>query len=190
MRILFKINNKLNYFCDKLFILYLKNVKGIIVGEKCHISRKASFKCIYGTVKIEDGCTIEPYARLKIVHNVSKRDKVIVLEKNVFIGYGSVVEAGDFVQIGQNSMIGPYCFITDANHVLGEKDKPIASQGGIYKPTIVERNVWIGTQCQILSGTKIGSNSIIAANSTVINIIEGNSLIVGIPAKIKKKLFN
>lgn len=189
MRLLFKIRNKINYFLDKLFVLYIRNIKGIKIGKNCYISRKVSFNCLYGTLEIGDGCIIEPNTRLKIVQNKNNRDIVICLKSNVFVGYGSIIEAGNFVEIGKNTMIGPYVFISDGNHILKEKDVPIAKQGGVFKPTIIEENVWIGTQSQILSGAIVGANSIVAANSTVIDSLEKESLITGIPAKVKKKLF-
>lgn len=86
-------------------------------------------------------------------------------------------------------MIGPNVFITDANHILKVPNIPIASQGGIFNPTFIGENSWIGAHSQILSGASIGNNSIVAANTTVLNTFSDNSLIAGIPGKIKKKLF-
>jgi hypothetical protein len=35
--------------------------------------------------------------RFQVVNNKSNRNKVICLKSNVFVGYGSIIEAGDFV---------------------------------------------------------------------------------------------
>lgn len=190
MELLHKICTKINCIYDMAFIHIIAWIKGIEIGKNCNISRTVIFSSLYGKIKIGDNCIIEPNVRFKNVLNVNNKNKIINIELNVFIGYGSVIDANCGVQIGENTMIGPYVFITDGNHILKEKDIPIVKQGGVYDQVVIGNNVWIGCQSQILKGVKIGSNSIVAANSTVITNFEGNSLITGVPGILKKNLIN
>lgn len=189
MILFFKISNRINLFLDFLFIRYLVFVKGFVIGQNCRISRKTSFSGIYGSVRIGDNCFIEPNVRFKAAKSNINKKYVIEIKSNVFIGYGSIIDANSYIEIGKNSMIGPYVFISDGNHVLIEKNLPIASQGGNFKETLIGDNVWVGCQSQILKGVCIGANSIVAANSTVVKTMPEDSLILGVPAMVKKNIF-
>ncbi len=102
--------------------------------------------------------------------------------------------------------IGSYCSIArntaiqEVNHnfksittyfikqrVFGEKTGIDAvSKGAIT----IGNDVWIGTQCAILTGVTIGHGCVIAANSVVTYNIPPYSIVGGTPAKIIKKRFS
>lgn len=189
MKVLFRIKNKINQILNNLYVVYLRIFMGYKIGNNCFIDIKTSFTGLYGNVSIGNNCIIEPNVRFKSNKNNEKRETVIENESNVFVGYGSIIDATCHVKIMSDTMIGPYVYITDANYVLKDKDIPIAKQSAIYKSTIIEKNVWIGSQCQILMGVRIGGNSNVAANSTVTKNMNENSLVTGISACVKKQLF-
>jgi acetyltransferase-like isoleucine patch superfamily enzyme len=56
----------------------------------------------------------------------------------------------------------------------------------VSSPVIIEDNVWIGINCIILKGVKIGKNSAIAAGSVVTRSIPANCLAAGNPARVVK----
>ena len=53
---------------------------------------------------------------------------------------------------------------------------------------LIEDNCWIGANCIILKGVKIGKNSVIAANSTVTKNVPPNKIYGGSPAKLIRDL--
>lgn len=55
------------------------------------------------------------------------------------------------------------------------------------KDIVIGNHVWIGALSIILKGVQIGDNSIIGTNSLVTSIIPGNSLAVGVPARVVKE---
>jgi acetyltransferase-like isoleucine patch superfamily enzyme len=55
-------------------------------------------------------------------------------------------------------------------------------------PVIVEDDVVIGANVVILEGIKVGKGAVIAAGSVVIKDVEPYSVMVGIPAKLLKKV--
>lgn len=91
------------------------------------------------------------------------------------------------VLIGNNVMIGPNVSIPGAEHRYNMDDKPMSKQGLVVKGTIIEDNVWIGANSVILDGVRIGRDSIVAAGSVVTKDVEANSIMMGIPARFKKK---
>ena len=54
--------------------------------------------------------------------------------------------------------------------------------------TIIGNKVWLGDNVVVLSGVKIGNNSIIGANSVVTKDIPSFSIAVGSPAKVIKTI--
>lgn len=56
--------------------------------------------------------------------------------------------------------------------------------------TVMGNDVWIGRNCTIMPGIKIGDGAIIAANSVVIKDVEPYTIVGGNPAKFIKKRFN
>lgn len=97
------------------------------------------------------------------------------------IGKGFRIMHGHDIVIGSNVVIGEYCKIFNGV-TLGNKNTEIADS---KQPTL-ENNVIISTGAKILGGITIGSNSIIGANSVVINDIPKNSVAVGIPSRVIK----
>jgi len=98
-----------------------------------------------------------------------------VIGENTFFGYGGIG-----VVIHKRTIIGKNCMI-GANVTIGGKS-------GKKEVPSIGNNVSISTGAKILGPIKIGNNVIIGANSVVLNDIPDNSVVVGIPAKIIKKL--
>lgn len=117
----------------------------------------------------------------------SKNKHQLVIHNNVFIGYGCVIDANIMVEIHKYCMFGPYCFITDSNHVHHLNDDIFPFLGGKYKKVVIKENCWLGAHCIVLPGVTINQNSVIAANSVVLKNVQSNSLNVGSPAVEKKR---
>ena len=79
-------------------------------------------------------------------------------------------------------MIGPNTIITDHNvHQISSKDRWSSKDNP--KEIIIGKNCWIGMNCTILKGVKIGDNTVIGAGSVVIENCDENSVYRGNPAK-------
>lgn len=63
-----------------------------------------------------------------------------------------------------------------------------ADPGDGPRPVTIEDNVWIGFDCCILPGVRIGAGSVIGARSVVDSDIPPNSLAAGNPAKVIRSL--
>ena len=98
-----------------------------------------------------------------------------------------MISIGAKIDVGRGSIsIGKNCTITHGDvilsHDLGRSllKKTQESSGH----TIIEDYVFIGVNCVILPGVKIGKNSIIGAGSIVTKNIPENSVAAGNPAKV------
>ena len=94
---------------------------------------------------------------------------------------------GDFVAIGGGS------YFRTANHKSSDVSIVIMDQGheakaiefmGKSYSIVVEDDVWISTNCIILSGAHIGEGSVIGAGSVVSSYIPPFSIVMGNPARL------
>jgi len=63
-------------------------------------------------------------------------------------------------------------------------DTPIRNQGGTIEKIEIGENCWIGNNATVMAD--IGSHSIIAAGSVVVNQVPAKSIVAGNPARVVK----
>ena len=102
---------------------------------------------------------------------------------NVTLTQGVFIAAESRVTIGDDTLIGEYCSVRDADHgiVCGARinGQPMASA-----PITIGIDVWIGRGCAVLKNASIGDGAVIGANSVVKGTIEANMIAAGAPARI------
>jgi acetyltransferase-like isoleucine patch superfamily enzyme len=119
--------------------------------------------------------------------NVTLRSQsgLIRIGQRVYISRGVTIGAVDRIEIGDCALIGPGCYITDANHQHDDPAVPVPEQGMLSKgPTVIEDNAWLGANVVVTSGVRIGARSIIGANSVVTRDIPPHSIAAGNPATV------
>ncbi|MEK6300821.1 MAG: bifunctional UDP-N-acetylglucosamine diphosphorylase/glucosamine-1-phosphate N-acetyltransferase GlmU [Acidobacteriota bacterium] len=169
---------------------------------------------IEGASRIGTGCTIHSWTRLS---NVKVGDDVIIRNSTVIedssIGSGAVI--GPFArlrmktEIGEKAAIGNFVEVkkskigrgTKASHLtylgdatLGERVNIGAGtvtcnyDGQRKHETIIEDDVKIGSDTMLVAPVRVGRGSVTGAGSVVTKDVPPDSLAVGVPAVVKKKL--
>jgi acetyltransferase-like isoleucine patch superfamily enzyme len=126
--------------------------------------------------------------------------------ENVFVG--PFVEIGKNVKINDNTRISSHSFICElvtigkncfighgvmfTNDLLPRATNLDGSAQNENDWTLVEtfvkKGASIGSNATILCGITIGENSLIGAGSVVVNDVPKNSIVVGNPARVIKKI--
>lgn len=134
-------------------------------------------------------CYMGPYA-LIYVNNYSENfdNSFLELGDETSIGEFSNIRAcGGKIKIGNKVQIAQNVNIIASNHRF-EKGIPIKDQAWSEENNFIEigDDVWVGCGTTILPGSKIGSGSVIGANSLVNGVIPENVIAVGNPARVIK----
>jgi acetyltransferase-like isoleucine patch superfamily enzyme len=156
-------------------IRFLIHGKGsIIIGKNFHAvsARKRSFITLFTPC-----------------HMTVIGDAQIVLGEHVGLN-GTTITARHKISIGDNTMIGPNTIIVDHDGHVAWPPNERWNKNAPGADVVIENDVWIGMNCLVLKGVKIGSGSVIAAGSIVINDVESNCLYAGNPAKKVKSFFH
>ena len=107
----------------------------------------------------------------------------LLIGDRVFINQGVVIAVKESVEIGDDTLIGDFSAIYDANwHQMdpGHPDKP--------RPVTIGKNVWLGNGVLVLPGSSIGDHTVVAARSVVKGSLPPRVLAAGNPAVVVREL--
>lgn len=132
----------------------------------------------------------------------------VLLSGNISVGNNTTINGPgtEFYSSVSKIKIGSFCSIArhtaiqDHNHNIknittyfikyhvfkeSNRSSDLVSKGDV----VIGNDVWIGTQCVILSGVTIGDGAVIAANSVVTKDVPPYAIVGGTPAKVLQYRF-
>lgn len=112
--------------------------------------------------------------------------KHIRVGKRFFANFNWVVLDEAYVTIGDDCFIGPNVSIYTACHSTDPVERNTRQEWA--RPVTIGNNCWLGGSVTILPGVTIGDNVTIGAGSVVVKDIPSNSIAVGNPAKVVKRI--
>ena len=153
----------------------------VVFGSKVKIKNNVKilgFTHVEGVV-IEQNCIIGPFARLRPGTKLEKNSKVgnfveikkSKLKKNSKVNHLSYV--GDTV-VGKSTNIGAGTITCNYDGVNKNK-------------TIIEDNVFIGSNSSLVAPLRIGKNAVIGAGSVITKNVKKNSLALTRSTQVEKK---
>lgn len=93
------------------------------------------------------------------------------------------IEIGSRVNIGCNSIIADTDF-----HPLDPAARQADINAGATAPVIVEDDVFVGMQCLILKGVRLGAGCVVGAGSVVTRDVPPRAIVAGNPARVVRML--
>ena len=209
MIVLKKIKKKL-----LMLVMFVRN-DGIIIGLERFIAdniNRVYSLCIFNRLDIVIDCTTNIYGldKISIGHNVGmgkynwieainnyagiEMKARIVIGNNVSFSDFNHIGCTNYIEIGDNVLLGSRCYITDHNHgiYMGDDESspnvpPIERHLTSNRSVVIEDNVWIGDNVVVLPGVRIGYGAVIGANAVVSHDIPEKSIAVGVPARVIKR---
>ena len=121
----------------------------------------------------------------------------VTIERKAFFGNGIDVQIGNNsglginsivpnnVHIGENVMMGPNCCILSRNHKFDSLELAMIHQGSTeLKQTIIEDDVWIGTNVLMTPGRYISKGTVVAAGCVLCKDFPAFSIVGGNPSTL------
>jgi acetyltransferase-like isoleucine patch superfamily enzyme len=188
---LFRYRNKLNILIFKYLIRFVCYVKGAKIGKGVVFNGFPVIRRYENShIFIGNHCEFNS-AKHSVPVGLQKRCTFVTLRQESEIifgnnsgGSGITVLAALKIYVGNDVLIGAHSMLIDNDFHHSDPKKRHVSNDIPARPIIIENNVFIGANCMILKGVTIGENSVIGANSVVINNIPRNSIAIGNPCKV------
>jgi bifunctional UDP-N-acetylglucosamine pyrophosphorylase/glucosamine-1-phosphate N-acetyltransferase len=115
--------------------------------------------------------------------------KGAVLDEGVHLGNFGEVKAS---YLGPGTRMGHFSYIGDAkigkNVNIGAGTITCNFDGEVKNPTEIGDEVFIGSDTMLVAPVKIGARSITGAGSVVTHDVPEDTLVIGVPARIIRKL--
>lgn len=151
--------------------LYLKNVNRYIRNYSYYDDSRDILKAnesnkTFNWNEFQDAMSIDG------INDLSSQPKIIMLNKGFKKRKECIVE---------------YNILGEVRNKVTLQELPQVLRKG---NAIMGNDVWIGRNCTIMPGVKIGDGAIIAANSVVVKDVEPYTIVAGNPAKFIKKRFD
>lgn len=179
------INSALGMILSKINIFWLQ-IRAYDIDSSVNLrGNNLFFQSRKNSIKINKNCEIGYGVKL-----YAGFEGKIEIKNNVCIFDYTIIDVHNKLEIGENCLVAPFCYIGDYDHVLKDSNLPILDQGYVSKPIRIGANVWIGARSIILKGVTIGDNTVIGAGSVVTRDIPSNSVAVGNSARVIKRITN
>ena len=103
-----------------------------------------------------------------------------LLNSPLYLNASAPITIGNHVGIGHHVVI-----ITDTHHIGAA-----AARAGerVARPVSIEDGAWIAARVTILPGVTIGRGTVVAAGAVVTRDVPPNTLVAGVPARVKREL--
>jgi acetyltransferase-like isoleucine patch superfamily enzyme len=184
--------------------MFFRTSSGMLLAGRGVTIRYANFIQAGRNFIIEDEAEINGLSKrgLTFGNKVTIGKYAMIRPTNFYGG-----ELGEGLKVGDNSNIGPYCYIGCSgyieigsnvmmsprvglyaeNHNFERHDIPMKQQGVKRRTIVIEDDCWIAANSIIVAGVTIGKGSVVAAGSVVTSDIPPYSVAAGVPAKVIKQ---
>jgi acetyltransferase-like isoleucine patch superfamily enzyme len=161
---------------------YLSVGRQFIAEERCEINGLSKRGLVFG-----DRVTVGAFALIRPSNQYGGHvGEGLMVGDNSNIGPFSYIGCSGFITIGKNVMMGPRVGLYAENHAFDRTDVPMNQQGVRHEEIHIEDDCWLGANCIVLAGVRIGKGTVVSAGSVVTHDIPPYSIIGGIPAKVTK----
>jgi acetyltransferase-like isoleucine patch superfamily enzyme len=150
-------------------------IQGYVWMQRVSIPRQWADITLERDVALDDGVCL--------VVSQKPRSEKLVIRSGTYVNRYTIFDAHEQLHVGHKVMIGPHCYITDADHGtdsrLSVKALPMHCA-----PVIIEDEAWLGAHVTVLPGVRIGKGAIVGAGAVVTRDVPPMSISAGVPARV------
>jgi acetyltransferase-like isoleucine patch superfamily enzyme len=111
----------------------------------------------------------------------------IRIGESCYINRQTMLDASERIEIGAQTMVGPFCYLTDHDHSFGDGLAPGESPL-VSEPTVIGQRCWLGARVSVLKGVTIGDGTVVGAGSVVTRSLPAGVVAVGSPARVVRNV--
>ncbi len=104
------------------------------------------------------------------------------------VGEYSVIRGQGGVTIGDRVYTSPGTQIIAVNHIFNDPQRPFVEQGITAEGIVIEDDVWLGSNCVITDGVRVGKGAVVAAGAVVTKDVPPHTIVAGVPAKVLREI--
>jgi acetyltransferase-like isoleucine patch superfamily enzyme len=147
---------------------------GVRIGP--HVALRANSP-LAPAIQLGAGCLIQDGAVLN-----ASEGRIEVGERT-WVGPYVVIYGNGGVRLGADVMIAAHSCLTSVGHGHADLSRPMMQQPIEVAPIVIEDDVWVGMNCTILPGVRIGRGAIVAAGALVRRDVAPYEIVGGVPAR-------
>lgn len=135
-------------------------------------------------------CKIQPGGWIDSIREYAgeKYNGRIEIGDRAYLGHRVAIAACQKMVIGNDVVFADNVYITDLLHGFEDINLPIFKTPLVSAgPVVIEDQVWLGQRVCVLPNVRIGTHSVVGANSVVTKNIPSYCVAAGVPAKVIKK---
>ena len=134
-------------------------------------------------VSLGDGAALDRSVTLLATNDAVR----IEIGPRTYINRHTMLDAAERIEICEQAMIGPFCYITDHDHAFGTGLAP-GETPLVAKPVRIGSRCWLGAHVSILKGVSIGDGTVVGAGSVVTKSLPANVVAAGNPARVFREI--
>jgi acetyltransferase-like isoleucine patch superfamily enzyme len=164
--------------------IFFYRCRGVKFDGRCWL-KQVEIPRQHKAIRLGDDAALDRGIVLLAVGPPRKEYKIIIGART-YINRHTIIDAAERVEIGTETGIGPFCYITDHDHTFGNDDR-ITSGELASEPTRIGVRCWIGAHVTILKGVSIGDGAVIGAGAVVTKSIPARAIAAGNHAQVIKE---
>lgn len=166
---------------SRLRILFYRargvNIRGHVSLRAIEIRRRPC------AITLEDGAALDRGVVLLATSDAAR----IVIGPRTYLNRHTMIDADALIEIGEGTMIGPFCYLTDHDHTIRAGTAP--GEGALISaPTRIGARCWLGAHVTVLKGVTIGDGTVVGAGSVVTRSLPPGVVAVGNPARVLRAI--
>lgn len=134
-------------------------------------------------IRLGEGAALDRGVTLLTTNDAAR----IFIGAKCYVNRHTMFDASESLEVGEQTMIGPFCYLTDHDHAIrpgtAPGDGPLVSL-----PTKIGARCWLGAHVSVLKGVTIGDGTVVGAGSVVTKSLPSGVVAAGVPARTLREV--